>query len=106
MTGELPEGVSMDDVRAHAFTMSTLISLINTSSEYLHAEDGTVEEAENELAMNEMVERIVDLGPEVAGNMIISLASCIVQTAEGEVVQAWVNNHAERLAEVLGKSDA
>lgn len=105
MPGELPEGVSTPDVRTHAVNISIAGTLINHTGTYLTAADGSPEEATAEDALNEFIERVVGLGPETAGGVLLVLASIITQTGDEATVQAWFDDQGQHIAAALSAED-
>lgn len=99
--GELPEGVGRADVQGHALNISIAGTLVNLSGTYLTAEEGTPEEAAAETALEEFIERVVDLGPEVAGGVLLVFASLITQTGDEATVQAWFDEQGQHIAAAL-----
>ncbi|AWY05403.1 hypothetical protein HOT42_gp52 [Microbacterium phage Metamorphoo] len=104
MSAELPEGMDIDDVRAHAMSLGFIGALINLTSTFLTAEDGSAEESEAEDALDEYLERVLDMGAEVAGKLLLTFASLIVQVADQESVQAWFNDQASRIGPYLAEA--
>lgn len=88
-TGDLPEGVDLDDVRRHATTLTLTAMLVNLSSDYLEAEEG--HDGEAETALDEHVGRIVDLGPEACGAVMLALASLVNTSGDQAKAQAFLD---------------
>lgn len=97
----LPPGVDLDTVRAHALTLSIVSTTINLTGAYLTAPDSSPEEDQNEAALNEHVERVVALGPDVCGSALLAFASLLSQTADETTVQAWFDEQSTHIREAL-----
>lgn len=104
--GDLPEGVGGVDVRAHAVNISIAGTLINHTGTYLTAADGTPEESAAEDSLNEFIERVVGLGPDTAGGVILVLASLITQTGDEATVQAWFDEQGQHISAALAAEEA
>lgn len=102
MSGELPEGVGVEDVREFAMVHSLCANLINLQSDYLTSEAGTPEEEIAEQALATLSETITGLGDETVGTVILSLVHLVVNTADEEKVQAWFDNQAALIKAALG----
>lgn len=103
MTGELPEGTGPEDVRGHAMALGVIGGLINATSTYLLAEGGSTAESEAEDALDEYLERVLDMGAEVGGKVMLVFASLIVQVGDEAAVQEWFNDQSARLAPFLAE---
>ncbi|QGJ95272.1 hypothetical protein QDA11_gp52 [Microbacterium phage Jayden] len=101
MTGELPEGVGVPDVRSHAVNISIAGTLVNLTGKYLTADDGSSEEAEAETELNDFIERVVEFGPEVAGGVLLIFASLVTQTGDEATVQRWFDEQGQHIAAAL-----
>lgn len=99
---ETPEEFTLDDVRRHAVSLGLMSTLINLHGEHAMAESGTPEEDAAEVALDEHIQAIVDLGAEQAGLVILTLAQLITDTGDQEKVQGWFDTVAAKIAAVLG----
>lgn len=97
---ELPEGVGREDVEDHAVTIQLAGQLINATSEYLRAKDGSEAEKAAEDYLDMVASKISE-SPEAAGRVILALASLLVQAADQEQVQAWFTEQSEHIMAVL-----
>lgn len=99
--GRLPEGLDESDVKSHAVNLSIAGTLINLSGAYLTAEEGTTADAVAESALEEYIERVVGLGPEVAGGVLLVLASLVTQTGDEARVQGWFDEQGDHITAAL-----
>ncbi|QGJ88906.1 hypothetical protein PBI_TEAMOCIL_52 [Microbacterium phage Teamocil] len=106
MSADLPEGVSTADVRGHAISLSIVGTLVNLTGLYLNAEDGTTAEAEAETELDEFLERVVQMGPEVAGRALLVFASLITQAGDEATVQAWFDDQGQHIATALAQEES
>lgn len=88
-------------VLSHAAIMGLAGGLLNATALYLNAPDGSNEEQvlEDELATE--LAAAVMLGDEAVSNLLLALSSLVVATAPEADVQAWFDNQADRIQEVL-----
>ncbi|QZD98986.1 hypothetical protein QDA05_gp51 [Microbacterium phage Honeyfin] len=98
---DIPEGIEREDARGYALSLQVLGNLINYTGAYMTAEAGTAEESEAEDALNEFVERVVSMGPEVSGKALLVFASLITAVGDQERVQAWFTEQGERVTPFL-----
>ncbi|QGJ89462.1 hypothetical protein PBI_SMARTIES_58 [Microbacterium phage Smarties] len=100
-TPELPDNIEASDIRAHALSLSVVGGMINLTGKYLSSEDGSPAEAEAENELDEYVDRVVMMGPEVSGKALLVFASLITATAPQAEVQAWFDDQGERIKPFL-----
>jgi len=101
MSAELPEGVDRDVVLAHSLTIQIIADTINKAASYMRAEEGSPEEGEAEQALSDSIESIVQMGGDVTGNIILALASLLIDVSEPEAVQAWFDEQQVKIMEAL-----
>lgn len=101
MSTELPAGIDESDVRMHAISLSIVGTMINLTGTYLSAEDGSPEESEAETALDDFLERVLEMGPAVVGRAMITFATALTATAEQETVQAWFDDQGSRISPFL-----
>jgi hypothetical protein len=90
------------DIVRHAYAIQTMGALINLTSVYLEAPDGSGAEEVGEEALTEAVAAAIHRGPEFAGHMILNLTSLIIEAGDQERVQQWFNQQAEAIEAALG----
>ena len=104
MSTELPDGVSVEDVRAHADMVVMAGALVNLMRDYLNAPDGSADERAAWAAFEDYVGEIMD-DPMVAGFAVMYLAGCIVGAVDESDVDRWFAYHLDRAATVIREAD-
>lgn len=99
--GSLPAGLDIGDVRRHSLNVYNATRLVNATMLYLAAEDGSQEEREAERALTILAEEVEAVGDGHSTGVALVLASIIVDTADEERVQSWVDDQQEHLRAVL-----
>lgn len=104
MTGNgIPAGLGEGDIRRHASIVGMAGALINQTSAYLDAPDGSASETANEDQLSAMVEGLLSELPREADiALIMVLLSVIIATADEAEVQAWFDFQAQKIKEALG----
>lgn len=90
---DLPEGVDLDTVRQHVMSLSLIAKTINLYGEHAETEEGSHEESVAELALDEHVASILELGPDIAGSVILALVAVLSDTGDEATIQAWFSHH-------------
>lgn len=103
MSADLPEGVSIPDVYEHARNLSLAANMITLAGAYLTSDEGTEAEARAEEEWSSLLDNVLASGPELAGGLILALASVITQTGDQERVQAWFDEQAEHVKQALSR---
>lgn len=85
----------------HAVACKEIGELINLSSVYLQEERGSSDEALAERALLSAIQEAVTAGPIHAGALLYTLAVMVAETGDQETVQAWMNEQAAIVAEVM-----
>lgn len=104
MTGNgIPAGLGRDDILRHAAIVGMAGALINQTSAYLVAPDGSPSQTANEDQLEAMVESILgELPREADMALILLLLSLIVAVADEAEVQRWFDNQSEQIRRALG----
>ena len=102
MAEQLPDGVDSSDVLNHGVNLILAAQVVNATSAYLSAEDFSPEEVEAEGALTDLAGMIADDGKERAVQIVLLLASVLVQTAPEEAVQQWFDEHVAHATKALG----
>lgn len=89
-------------LRAHHTTIGAVAGLINLTSAYMGAPDGSGAEEIAEGELTGAIDAVSRLSPEKIGNAILAFTSLIVAVADPDDVQEWFNQQAQKIAEALG----
>lgn len=94
-------GMSDDLLKHHSDNLGLTVSLLNFTSNYLMAPDGSGEEELAEAALQNAVGLAAAMDESTVGNVMLALCSLVVSTTEPVDVQEWFNAQAQRIAETL-----
>lgn len=100
MSTELPDGVSVEDARAHADMFVRVSALVNLMRDYLNAPKGSADDRAALDALEEYVEEMLD-DPLAAGTAIMYLADLIVIAADQGDVDRWFRKNIDLAASVI-----
>lgn len=89
----------VDDLNHRSLVLEETTALLNMIGEYMSDEDNSPQEDQHEAALNDHLTHLAKEHPEVMGHIIVCLASMVVQIAEGEEVQEWINFQGDKIIE-------
>ena len=102
MSAELPGGVGRDDALAHAMSTQVMAQILNLCALYMGAPEGSGEEEIAEQKLSDAIEVVAKHNPTLIGNVILAMASMIVELCEPDDVQKWFDFQQAKITEVLG----
>lgn len=102
MNAELPEGVGREDAIAHALSTQVMAQILNLCARYMGSPEGSGEEEVAEQKLGDAIEAVVKHDPAVVGNVILAMASMVVELCEPDDVQKWFDFQQAKIVEVLG----
>lgn len=99
----IPAGLGHEDIRRHAAIVGMAASLINQTSAYLDAPNGSPSQTANEDQLKAMVESFLgELPREADMALILVLLSLIVAVADEAEAQRWFDRQSEQIRRALG----
>jgi hypothetical protein len=93
--------LSQEMLLAHHENIGIAANLLNITSVYLGAPEGSGEEEVSEQALQEAIMIASAMQPEAIGNLLLAFTSLICATAPDDEVQRWFDHQAEALREAM-----
>lgn len=101
MSADLPEGVGREEVLAHAMSTQVMAQILNLCASYMGSPEGSGEEEVAEQKLSDAIEVVAKHNPVLIGNVILAMASMIIELCEPDDVQKWFDFQQAQITEAL-----